>query len=45
MEIIITVIILASAGVILYRNLKRKAQGKCECGSCNSKCPKYDERD
>ncbi|MEG0774790.1 FeoB-associated Cys-rich membrane protein [Clostridium sp.] len=45
MEILITAIIVISAGAILYRNLKRKSKGNCECGSCTSKCPKYEERD
>lgn len=45
MEILITIVIVASAGVLLYRNLKRKSQGKCDCGSCNSKCPKYNDKD
>ena len=44
MEIIITIAIVASAVYLLYRNIKRKAEGKCDCGSCTSKCPKYDNK-
>jgi ferrous iron transport protein B len=44
MEITITIIIFALAAVILYRNIKKKASGKCDCGSCgscSSHCPNY----
>lgn len=40
-EVIITVLILAVAGFILFKNLRSSAQGKCNCGSCSTSCPKY----
>lgn len=40
-EIIITAIIGICAVTIFYKNLKKKAQGKCDCGSCSSHCPNY----
>jgi len=44
MEIIITLAIVTSAIYLLYIHIKRKAEGKCDCGSCTSKCPKYDNK-
>jgi hypothetical protein len=41
-EIIITAVILAAAGFIFFKNLKKSASGKCNCGSCSSTCPKYE---
>ena len=40
-EIIVTAVIVAAAGYIFYKNLKKSASGKCNCGSCSSSCPKY----
>lgn len=40
-EILISGIIILAAVYILYRSVKRKAQGKCDCGSCSSHCPNY----
>lgn len=40
-EIIVTVLIVFAAGFMLYRSIKKKASGECECGSCSSHCPKY----
>ncbi|ADK15227.1 MULTISPECIES: FeoB-associated Cys-rich membrane protein [Clostridium] len=40
LEIIVTTIIAVTALYILYKNIKNKAKGKCDCGSCaGSKCP------
>lgn len=41
MEIFITVIIVAAAVFILYKNIKNKKNGGCNCGSCSSHCPQY----
>lgn len=43
-EIIATVIIFSLAAFIFYRSIKRKASGKCDCGSCSSHCPYYKEK-
>lgn len=40
-EIIITSLIVIFAVVIFYKNIKKKATGKCDCGSCSSHCPHY----
>jgi ferrous iron transport protein B len=40
-EIIITAVIVAAAGFIFYKNLKKSTKGECNCGSCSSSCPKY----
>lgn len=40
-EVIITVFILGAAGLIFFKNVKKSAQGKCNCGSCSTSCPKY----
>jgi ferrous iron transport protein B len=40
-EIIIAVGIIAAAGFILFKDLKKSTSGKCNCGSCSSSCPKY----
>lgn len=44
-EVIITAVIVAGAAYIFYKNLKKKAQGKCDCGSCSSHCPNYKKSD
>ncbi|OBR91184.1 virus attachment protein p12 family protein [Clostridium ragsdalei P11] len=45
LEIIVTIIIAGTALYILYRNIKNKAKGKCDCGCCTgSKCP-YNTKD
>lgn len=41
MEILITVIIVGAAGLILYKNIKSKKTGGCNCGSCSSHCSLY----
>lgn len=41
LEIIITSLIVIFAIFIFYKNLKKKASGKCDCGSCSSHCPNY----
>lgn len=40
-EVIITALILGAAGFIFYKDVKKSAQGKCNCGSCSTNCPKY----
>lgn len=40
-EIIITIAILAAAGFIFYKNVKKSSKGECNCGSCSAHCPKY----
>lgn len=42
-EILITVAIVGAGGYILYKKVKNTAQGKCDCGSCSSHCPMYEE--
>jgi ferrous iron transport protein B len=43
-EIIATVLIFSLAAFILYRSIKNKADGKCDCSSCSSHCPNYKEK-
>ncbi|MBM7871117.1 ferrous iron transport protein B [Clostridium pascui] len=43
-QYIITAAIVGSAVYILYKNIKNKGQGKCDCGSCSSHCPSYKKR-
>ncbi len=45
MEILIATLLVMAAIFILYRSAKRKAQGKCECGSCSSHCPMYENKE
>lgn len=40
-EILVTAVIIVIAFRILYKSIKRKASGQCECGSCSTPCPKY----
>jgi ferrous iron transport protein B len=40
-EIIITLLIVATAAHIIYKNIKNKVQGKCECTSCSHHCQNY----
>lgn len=40
-EIIITVLVIAIAVFIFYKNLKKSTSGECNCGSCSAGCPKY----
>jgi ferrous iron transport protein B len=40
-QIIITVAIIAFAVYLLYKNVKKKASGQCDCGSCSSHCSNY----
>ncbi|KAJ53522.1 ferrous iron transport protein B [Clostridium tetanomorphum] len=41
LQIGITSAIVVFAVYILYKNIKNKANGKCDCGSCSSHCPSY----
>jgi len=38
-EILITTALIGTAGYILYKKIKEKAAGKCDCSSCSSHCP------
>lgn len=40
-EIIFTILIIAIAVFIFYKNLKKSTSGECNCGSCSKSCPKY----
>lgn len=40
-QIIITAAIVGFAGYMLFKNLKNKAKGKCDCSCCTHKCPSY----
>lgn len=42
-EIIVTLAIVFVAGYILFKSLKKKSIGGCECGSCSSHCPSYNK--
>ena len=44
MELVITTGIIALAVFIFYRSAKKKTTGDCDCGSCTSHCPLYEER-
>ncbi|MFA7572953.1 MAG: FeoB-associated Cys-rich membrane protein [Lutispora sp.] len=44
MEVIITIGIVLLAVFIFYRSAKKKTTGDCDCGSCTSHCPLYEER-
>lgn len=37
-EIVITLLIVATAAYIIYKNIKNKTQGKCDCTSCSHNC-------
>ncbi|SKA74991.1 Virus attachment protein p12 family protein [Clostridium sp. USBA 49] len=43
MEIIITILLLALAIFIFYKNFKKSTKGECNCGSCSSSCPMYNK--
>ncbi len=40
-EIIVTSAIVITAAGLLYRSVKKKANGECDCGSCSTHCPKH----
>lgn len=40
-EILVTLLIIAAAGYIFFKDLKKSTSGKCNCGSCSSSCPMY----
>ena len=42
MEILATIVIALLASFIIYKNIKKSSKGGCNCGSCSSHCPKYD---
>jgi ferrous iron transport protein B len=41
LEFTIASLIVIAAIYILYKNIKQKSSGKCNCGSCTSHCSKY----
>jgi len=41
MEILIASALVGTAGYILYKKVKDKAAGKCDCSSCSSHCAMY----
>ncbi|MFD3156343.1 FeoB-associated Cys-rich membrane protein [Haloimpatiens sp. FM7330] len=43
-EILITVIIISAASYFLYKNIKSKASGKCNCSNCSSHCTYYGKK-
>lgn len=45
MEFLITAIIILAVVLILYKNIKNSSQGQCNCGSCSSKCPKFENKE
>ncbi|NMM65004.1 FeoB-associated Cys-rich membrane protein [Clostridium sp. P21] len=40
-EILVTVILVSFAAYILYKNIKKKASGNCDCGCCSNHCSHY----
>jgi ferrous iron transport protein B len=40
-EILVASILAVSATYMLYKNIKKKASGGCDCGSCSSHCSRY----
>ncbi|MHC1683765.1 MAG: FeoB-associated Cys-rich membrane protein [Clostridiaceae bacterium] len=45
MEFLFGAAIIGCAGYILFKNLKKKTTGGgCDCGSCSSHCPQYDDK-
>ena len=43
-EIIATLVIFSLAAFILYKNIKNKADGKCDCSSCDRHCHNNKEK-
>lgn len=44
LEKIIAGIIVIVAIYFLYKNFKKKSSGQCNCGSCSSHCPLYEDK-
>ncbi|HCW03832.1 MAG TPA: FeoB-associated Cys-rich membrane protein [Clostridium sp.] len=42
-EILVSLIIAGAATYFLYKNIKNRSKGSCNCGSCSSHCPEYDQ--
>jgi len=40
-EILVTALIVIIASRILYKSIKKKAAGQCDCGGCSAHCPNY----
>ena len=43
-EILVTAAIVIIALRILYKNIKKKASGQCDCSSCSAHCLKYKKK-
>ena len=39
MEILITLVIVALAGYIIFKSIRKSSKGGCSCGSCSDSCP------
>lgn len=44
MEIVITLGILVLSLYIVVNKFKKTAKGDCNCGTCDTGCPVYDEK-
>ncbi|WP_102401028.1 FeoB-associated Cys-rich membrane protein [Haloimpatiens massiliensis] len=44
MEILITLLLVSIAFYFLYKTIRNKAKGKCDCSSCSSHCPYYENK-
>jgi len=40
-EILVTALIVIVAARILYKSIKRKAAGQCDCANCSGHCSQY----
>jgi hypothetical protein len=40
-EVVITLGIATAAVYIFVKNIKKKSQAGCDCGSCSEHCPNY----
>ncbi|MCY6484575.1 FeoB-associated Cys-rich membrane protein [Clostridium aestuarii] len=43
-EIILTIIIASLSVFTLVKSAKKKISGKCDCDSCSSHCPQYNNK-
>ena len=43
-EILVTALIVIVAARILYKSIKRKAAGQCDCGNCSGHCSQYNKK-
>ncbi len=42
-EIFITAVLVTAAVIIFVKNIRKKAEAKCDCSSCGSRCGNYKE--